>query len=330
MTTRRMDKVLVTVQYPPHHFDRMSKVFAPAELLVVDKHDDEAMQAALEVADAAVIEGDLDERFWQAPKMKWVHCDHAGLNGSARPEVFERGLLVTGSSGRSAPVLAEHVMLFALLHVYQYANFYEAQKKHQWGVPGYEQLRGLYGKTMGIIGLGHTGKELAVRASAFGMRVLGYRHSAGSPPPSVDQLYSAAAGDSLDTLLQESDIVALAVPLSDDTHHLIGEKELQLMKPTACLINMARGAVVDEAALVKALHDGEIGGAGLDTFVQEPMPADDPLWDAPNTYITPHCTPAVPDRIGRSLDVICENAVRFREGRELLNLLRKEQMYTKG
>lgn len=330
MTTRAIDKVLVTVKYPPHHFERLRKAFAPAELLVIDKHDTEAMRAALEVADAAVLEGDLDERFWQAPKLKWVHCDHAGLNGSAKPEVFERGLLVTGSAGRSAPVLAEHVMLFALLHVYQYAHFYEAQKLHQWGVPGYEQLRGLYGKTMGIVGLGHTGKELAVRAKAFGMRVLGYRRSIGSPPAGVDQLYCAAAGDSLDALLEASDIVALAVPLTDDTHHLIGERELRLMKPTACLINMARGAVVDEAALVKALHEGVIGGAGLDTFVQEPLPADDPLWDAPNTYITPHCTPAVPDRIGRSLDVICENAVRFREGRELLNLLRKEEIYTKG
>ena len=120
----------------------------------------------------------------------------------------------------------------------------------------------------------------------------------------------------------------LAVPLSDATHHLIGERELQLMKPSAYLINMARGAVVDEAALLGALQAGRIAGAGLDTFEREPLPPESPLWDAPNTLITPHTTPQVSDRTGRSLAIIEENARRYRSGEPLLNLLRPEDVYT--
>ena len=320
--------VLATVPYTGGHLARLREAFSPAEVIQLRRGDATGIAAALERAEVAVLAGDLDERFLEAPRLRWIHCDHAGLNKSARPEVFEKGLLVTSSAGRSSPVLAEHAILFMLALAYRFPAFLEAQRRHQWGIPDQDSLRGLYGRTVGIVGLGNTGGELAARCKAMGMRVLGYRRSDAPPPAGVDHVFSAARGAGLDALLRESDFVVLAVPLSDATHHLIGARELQLMKQSAYLVNMARGAVVDETALLAALRDGEIAGAGLDTFEREPLPAESPLWDAPNTLITPHTTPQVPDRTGRSLEIIVENARRYRAGEPLLNLLRPEDVYT--
>jgi phosphoglycerate dehydrogenase-like enzyme len=325
--------VLVTVSYAGAHLERLRAALGDAELLHVRRDDAAGVAAALQRADVAVIAGDLDRRFVDpqgAPNLKWVHCDHAGLNKSALPEVFERGLLVTSSAGRSAPALAEHALFFMLALAYRYPDFLDAQRRRQWGVRGQDDLRGLYGRTVGIVGLGNTGAELAVRCKAMGMRVLGYRRSDAPAPSSVDQLFTPHSGDGLEDLLRESDFVVLAVPLSDATYHLINARTLAQMKPGAYLVNMARGAVVDEEALLEALRSGRLSGAGLDTFAQEPLPPESPLWDAPNVLITPHVTPQVPDRTGRSLDIIEENVRRYRAGEPLLNLLKPEDVFTMG
>jgi phosphoglycerate dehydrogenase-like enzyme len=324
-----IERVLATVPYQGAHLARLRAAFSPAEVLQLRRDDAAEIQRVLQTADVAVLAGDLDDRHVHAPRLRWIHCDHAGLNRSARPEVFERGLLVTSSAGRSSPVLAEHALFFMLALTFDFPAFHAAQQAHRWGIPGQDALRGLYGHTVGIVGLGNTGRELATRAKAFGMRVLAYRRAADAPAD-VDHVYSAERGESLDDLLRESDYVVLAVPLSDATYHLVGERELRLMKPSARLINMARGAVVDEAALLRALREGWIAGAGLDTFEQEPLPPESPLWDAPNTLITPHTTPQVPDRTGRSLDIIEENVRRYRAGQPLLNQLTPADVYTRG
>ncbi|MGH2369723.1 MAG: NAD(P)-dependent oxidoreductase, partial [Chloroflexota bacterium] len=184
-----IDAVVATVAYRGEHLERLRAAFAPAEFIHLRRDDQAGIAAALERAEVAVLAGDLDERFLRAPRMRWVHCDHAGLNRSARPEVFERGLLVTSSAGRSSPVLAEHAILFMLALAFNFPAFLEAQRTHQWGVPGQDALRGLYGRTVGIVGLGNTGTELAARAKALGMRVLGYRRRAAGAPPGVDHLY---------------------------------------------------------------------------------------------------------------------------------------------
>lgn len=317
--------VLLTVRWQDAYVERLKEHLAGAK--IVRTRDDAEIVRTLARADVAILASDLDDRFADAPRLKWVHCDHAGLNKSARPWVFERGLLVSSSSGRSAPALAEHAILFMLLFAYRFPSFLEAQRAHQWGISGQDQLRGLIGQTVGIVGLGNTGQELATRAQALGMRVLGYRRRAESVP-GVDRLYAAERGESLDDLLRESDFVVLATPLSDATYHLIGARELGLMKRSAVLVNMARGNVVDEAALAEAMHAGTIAGAGLDTFAQEPLPPDSPLWDLPNVLLTPHTTPQVPDRTGRSLAMIVENIRRYRAGERLLNQLTPADVYT--
>lgn len=158
---------------------------------------------------------------------------------------------------------------------------------------------------------------------------MGYRHSVTELPPGVDTLYCAERGDTIDDLLRESDVVVLSVRLTDDTHHLIGEREFRLMKPTAFLINLARGPIVDENALISALYEKRIGGAELDTFDQEPLSSDSRLWDAPNLLITPHSTPKMSDVVARSLDIICENIRRYQAGKPLLHMLTPKDVYTR-
>ena len=320
--------VMATLGYQGAHWERLMQAVAPGRIVRVDRQDDAAVRAALADAEVALIAGDLDPRYLDAPKLRWVHCDHAGLNKFARPEIFAKGLVVTSSAGRSSPALAEHAIFFMLALSYRFPVLYKAQQEHRWGIPGQDDLRGLYGQTIGIVGLGHTGKELAKRAKAFGMNVLGYRRSQAAAPEGVDKVYAEAAGDSIDLLLEQSDFVVLAVPLSDRTFQLIGDSELRRMKPTAYIVNMARGAVIDEAALLDALREGRLAGAGLDTFRTEPLPAESPMWDAPNTLITPHFSPQVPDRTGRSLDIICENLRRYRAGESMLNQLTPDDVYT--
>jgi len=322
--------VLTTLRYADAHWQDLLDALAGAEVLRFDDAESPGFAEVLSRATVAILAKDPGLEVLSAPNLQWIHVDHAGLNRAAKPEAFREGLVVTGSSGRSAPVLAEHALFFCLALAYRYPAFLDAQRAHKWGVAGQEDLRGLFGRTIGIIGMGNTGKEVAVRAKAFGMKVLGYRRRSSEVPPGVDKLFSADSGDGLDALLRESDFVVLALGLSDKTHHMIGERELELIGSMGYLINMARGPVVDEAALEKALYAGTIAGAGLDTFAVEPLPQGSPLWDAPNTLITPHVTPAVPDRTARSLEIIVENIRRFGAGEPMLNQLTSEDLYTQA
>jgi phosphoglycerate dehydrogenase-like enzyme len=329
--TRTIGTVLATVPYTGWHIEKLREAFAPAMLVQLDKDDAVGIARLVGEADVAILGGDLDDRYIAAPRIKWIHCDHSGLNNSARPGVFERGIIVTGSAGRSAPVLAEHALFLILSLIYDSHGLYEAQQAHRWGgIPGYIDRRGMFSKTMGIIGLGYTGKELARRARMFGMRVLGFGRGVTEPPDGVDVLYCLDRGDTIEPLLRQSDIVVLAARLSDETWHMIGGRELAMMKRSAFLINMARGAVVDEQALVAALHAGTIAGAGSDVFETEPLPPESGLWEAPHMVITPHCTPEVPDLQAQGLAIICENVRRYREGEPMLNQLVPRDVYTRG
>ena len=323
----RFATALVTVQWEPELIAGLERCLDAEK--VIYARDDADITRALETAEVAIIASDLDDRYVQAPKLRWVHCDHAGLNKSARPGVFERGLLVTSSSGRSSDALAEHALFFMFNHAYRVREVIAAQSEHRWDNAGRQPLLALRGQTLGIIGVGKTGGALALRARALGMRVLGSRRST-EPVEGVDKMYSTERGDTIDELLRESDFIVLSTPLTDATHHLIGARQLGLMKPTAYLINMARGSVIDEPSLIDALRSGTIAGAGLDVFEREPLQSDSPLWDMPNVLITPHSTPALPDKQQRCYGVVCENIRRLKAGEPLLNLLRRDEVWTKG
>lgn len=322
-------KVLVTVTYRDWHLDKLLEALAPAEITLALPTDDEAVLAGVKGADVAILDADLDDRILTGQNLRWIHCNHSGLNLSARKEIFERNIMVTGSAGRSAPVLAEHALFLTLSLIYRSHAMHDAQRAHKWqGAGNYSEDRGLYGKTMGIIGMGYTGKELAERAKQFHMNVLAYDRYDLPDLENVDEFYCLDKGETIDPLLEKSDILVLCCRLSDETYHLINKEAFAKMKPSALLINMARGPVVDSEALLDALKNKVIAGAGSDVFEQEPLPEDSPLWDAPNFVITPHCTPEMPDMPGRCVDIITENIRRYRADKPMMNQLVPRDVFT--
>ncbi|KAM5349145.1 hypothetical protein ACJ41O_008968 [Fusarium nematophilum] len=328
--------VLSTVQWEPQEIDIIREAFKPAVVIQCHKDDDNAISGTLARAQVAVLAGDIGpDMLSNAPNLTWIHCDHAGLNKSARPEVFDRGLVVTSSAGRSAPALAHHAFFFALSLRYDSKSLLQRQMTRQWH-QGRDELRlrgALWGQRLGILGFGNTGKEMASLGRAFGMHITVLRRrrqSGGSGLPAcVDVMLSTEAGDSVEGLLG-CDVVMLAAGLTDQTHHLFGAAQFKQMGPSSVIINMGRGSLIDEGALVAALKAGEIAGAGLDVFEVEPLPEQSPLWELPNVLITPHSTPGMPDRTARSIHIICENIRRFRNYEPLLNTLEQDDVYTKS
>lgn len=328
-TPMTIERVLCTLPFSHEFVDQVRSAVAPGEFIHCAPDDASAIEKALESVDVAIISGDLDERYITAPNLKWVHCNHSGLTKSARPEVFSKGLKVTGAAGRSAAALAQHGFYFALALTFDSRALFANQAAHIWrGIPNYGDRLGLAGKTLGIVGLGHTGREMALLGKAFHMRVVAYTRSVQSDQPNVDVLLCSERGETLDMLIDQADVIMLATQLTDDTYHMFSEREFRRMRNSAFIINMARGPVIDEAALIRALETKEIAGAGLDVFTHEPLPPDAPIWDAPNVIITPHMTPALPDRTQRSIDMIVENIGRYRSGQPLLNALTEKDVFT--
>lgn len=322
-------KVLVTAYIGEENKEKLRRALAPAEVTFRMFTDKEGIAEAARDVDVAILNGDLDDSILASSALRWVHCCRAGVEKSARPEVFERGIILTSSSGRSAPALAEHALMFMLSLTYDVPMLLAAQAERKWAVSReYFMKTGLYRKTIGVIGLGKTGREVARLAKAFDMRVLGWKRSA-TPAENVDRVYASAEGESVDELLRESDYVVLCVELNDDTWHLVGRERLALMKKSAFLINMGRGGLVDEAALADALRDGVIAGAGLDTFEVEPLPADSPLWGMRNVMITPHITPQLPDREERMLSYVFENIRAYRGDGKFVNRVTERNMLTR-
>ena len=325
-------EALVTVHLSQANMQRLLQALAPAKVTVCAPYGPgakEEIAQAVQTADVAILNGDLDGDILAGKNLKWIHCCHAGLDRSARPEVFERGILLTSSSGRSAPALAEHALMFMLALTYDLPMLQRAQKDHKWAISReYAMRTGLYGKTIGIIGFGKTGHEVARLAHSFSMNIVAWdrcrREEEG-----ISRIYGADSGDSLNELLAQCDYVVLSLELNDQTYHIIGTQQLQVMKPTAFLINMARGKLIDEPALVQALRKGQLAGAGLDTFETEPLPSESPLWDMENVIITPHCTPSLPDREERALYYVLENIQAYRAGRPMLNQLTEKNIFSR-
>ena len=327
---RTIKKVLATVPYTGEHWDTLVKALEPAEIVRVKHSDTAALMDAIKDVDVALVAGMVNKEMLSAAKnIKWIHADFAGLDALAHPEIFERGILLSSSAGRSAEVLAEHAFYFMLSFIYDARKLEKDQQAHTWDPGAILEKRGLITKTLGIIGYGNTGRHLVKLGRAFGMKILVFNRSTKPVPEGVSKFYSQEKGDTIDELLKESDIVTLAMSLSDNTKHMIDERALSLMKPTAYLINMARGAVVDEEALYKALVNKKIAGCGSDVFEKEPLPQESPLWDLPNMYITPHNTPAVEDKVGASMRYILENIKHYKAGEPLVNVLDKRDLYTR-
>ncbi len=269
------------------------------------------------------------EVFLRAQRLKWVHIAAAGVGGSLHKEIIDSPVILTNCRGIHSIPAAEHAMglILSLLRKLPLAVKY--QIKREWGAEemlgGVNQFDELYGKTMGIIGLGSIGQEIARRAKCFGMRVIATkRHSLRELPEGVDQLLPP---EELPLLLKEADWVVISVPLTSRTRGLLGKGELALMKRSAYLINISRGKIVQEKALIKALADGKIAGAALDVFEEEPLPQGSPLYSMDNVIITPHIAGLSRYYFARAVDIFRSNLSKYIKGQPLINVVDKKEGY---
>jgi len=252
-----------------------------------------------------------------APNLKWIQAIGAGTNQFDHAALQAAGIRLTSAAGVGAPPIAEFV-IGRLLEVWKKTRELEQyQQAHEWV---FTQGRLLSGCTLGIVGFGAIGTEIAKRAKGLEMKVIATRRSyqPGMTHELADELFGP--GD-LDVLLERSDALVLCAPATDETADLIGAAELARMKPGATFVNVARGTLVDEAALIASLESGHTGAAVLDVMRKEPLPPDDPLWDAPNTYISPHSSTSREGYDDRLRDLLARNLVRYLDGEPLVNLV---------
>jgi len=269
------------------------------------------------------------EQFRVARSLGWIHCPAAAVHQLMFSELIQSEVIVTNASKVHGTVVAELViaLVFALAkNLHRAAHF---QRQHVWGQESMwdetPRPRELSDATLGLVGLGSIGSEVARRASGLGMRVIAVReHPEKGSPAEVDRVLASAQ---IDELLSQSDYVILAAPVTPATRHLIDEARLAKMKPGACLINVSRGSLVDEAALVQALRERRIGGAALDVFEQEPLPPDSPLWDLENLLITPHIGGLTEKLWERHYALFSENMRRYLKREPLLSVVDKQQGY---
>ena len=259
----------------------------------------------------------------RAPRLKWVQTSSAGVDTLLDTKLWQSDVILTTTSGIHVIPMREHVLGMMLMFVRHAPIYFVNKQRKVWKQDLPDQL---CGKTLGVVGLGKVGEGIARAAKAFDMRVVATRRHVTEQETSaaVDTLYPA---DKLLEMLGESDFVVVTVALTKETQKLIGERELRAMKPTAYIINIARGSVIDEAALTKALKEKWIAGAGLDVFEKEPLPQNSELWTLPNVIITPHVAGLMPDYNARAMEVFCENLRRYLAGQPLLNVIDRTRGY---
>ncbi len=260
------------------------------------------------------------EQLTHAKKLKWIHSTAAGVAQLMYPELRDSGIVVTNPSGVFSPPMAEHTMGLLVALARNFPDSTRHQDRSHWGQQDIwdepQRLTELSGQVLLIVGLGSIGRELAKRAGAFDMRVWGVTRSGKGDTTHAEKLFAA---QQLEEALPHADYVVIAAPETAETRHLIGTAQIARMKPGARLINVGRGSLLDEAALIRALENGTLAGAALDVTSVEPLPPNSPLWKAPNLFITPH-TSAVSDRLWhRETALLVDLLERWFDGREMFN-----------
>lgn len=275
-----------------------------------------------------------------APKLKWVQLHSAGINQLKGHPILQSDIHVTTSSGIHAVPIGEFSIAMMLALARRVPRMVRQQDRGEWPKERWRTFLGheMRGQTLGIVGYGSIGRETArIAKQGFGMRVLaltrsgdkadrGYHEPAvGDPEGKIPDAWFTR--DQLGDLLAQSDFVLISIPLTDETRRMIGEAELRSMKPTAFVVNIARGEILDETALVQALKEKWIAGAGLDVFAKEPLPNDSELWKLENVLMAPHISSATPSYDDRAVNLFAENLRRYLRGDELLNLVDNKKGY---
>jgi phosphoglycerate dehydrogenase-like enzyme len=266
----------------------------------------------------------LREVFAMAPKVRWVHSRSAGLDSLLFPELVESSVPLTNGTGVFSPSLGE----FALGAILYFAKDFRRMIRNQMAAR-WEQfdIVEISGQTVGIVGYGDIGRAVATRVRAMGMRVLAVKRH--GPPlnnvdPLVEQIYSP---EQRIEMISRCDYIVASAPLTSETRGMIGEAEFAAMKPSAVVINLGRGPVIDEDAMLKALTGGSIKGAGLDVFTHEPLPDGHPFYRLENVLLSPHCADHTADWLEQAMRFFLENFERFRKGEPLRNVVDKKLGY---
>ena len=306
--------------------ERLQQAFPQHQFLQLQNYDG----VPQEIGDTDVFIGWSlrPEQFVAARKLRWIHSPAAAVHQLMFPELIRSSVLVTNSTGIHGPVVAEHAIAVLLALAKRLPQAIQYQAKREWSQ---DQLwherprpREVADSAVVVVGMGGIGREFTARAKALGMKVLAVRESPAKGTDGADAVYGPAQ---LDQVLPLADYVLLCTPVTPATTGIMNAERLRKMKPDAYLINVARGPLVDEPALLQALQERRIAGAALDVFNEEPLPADSPFWSLDNLLITPH-TAAVTERLWeRHFKLIVENLNRFLSGQPLLNQVDKRRGY---
>lgn len=267
----------------------------------------------------------LREIWRHSKNVKWVHSLSAGVENLLFTELVESKVPVTNARGVFKRPLAEFAVLGMLYFYKRVRRLVESQRSRKWDS---FMVEGLQGKVMGVVGYGEIGRECALLAKSLGVTIYATRRNVekSAEDPIVDRVFRV---EQLGEMLGEIDVLVAAAPLTPQTKHMIGEEQFRAMKQSAIVINVGRGPVVHEEALVAALQQGQIAGAALDVFEREPLPEDSPLWEMENVLISPHCTDRTsnPDWLDMSMQCFVDNFHRYLDGRELMNVVDKKAGY---
>ena len=262
-----------------------------------------------------------------APRLRWVQATSAGIGQFVRRLRYaERmpNVVFTTASGVHAQPLAEFCIMAMLMWSRNYWQMQRGQQTRRWERFGATDLAG---RTLGVVGVGNVGREVARMGKALGMRVIGNKRTVAGVDPATLYLDALSGPDELPELLRQSEYLVLIAPHTDQTEQFIGERELALLPQGALLINIGRGTIIDEPALIAALESGHLGGAALDVFATEPLPADSPLWSMPNVLVSPHSASTSDRENARLTDLFCDNLQRFLAGEPLRNVLDVVRLY---
>lgn len=317
-----MPKIVCLRPISPNHLEKIYSVI-PSGWEVI--HGDKA-QWFLHLNDAEILVGwngaAAEQCLIPNAKLRWVQNWGAGVDGMPLAEMSAQGIVLTNASGVHAFPISETILAMMLAFSRKLHLSIRHQIRNAWKSTG--ELDEIHGKTMGVIGVGAIGEETARLGKAFGMKVLGVRRS-GEPSPYVDRMFD---NHGLDEVLQLSDYVIVTLPLTPETHHLFGSREFALMKSSAYFINIGRGGTTETGALLDALREGQIAGAGLDVFEQEPLPETSPLWEMDNVIITPHNSGSTVNYDDRAMEIFLTNLkAYFHSGQPSRNLVNFEKQY---
>jgi D-2-hydroxyacid dehydrogenase (NADP+) len=299
------------------------KAAFPQVEFIVPANNDELMKA---VPEAEVIFGHVTtEMLPLAKKLRWIQGAGAGAEWIARvPALIESDIVVTNTRGAHASTIAEHTFMMLLNLARQFRQLDAAQRAKAWIGDTTPAQVGLSGLTLGVIGLGNIGRAIAKRGAAFDMRVIAVD---ANPVPKPDFVEQLGLLDALPDLLKQADAVAVAVPITPETRGMLGAAQLAMMKPSAYLIVISRGGIVDQDALIAALKSDKLAGAGLDVCVPEPLPPTAELWSAPNLILTPHCSGYSTQTTEGVIRTHWDNLKLYVAGQPVINVVDKRRGY---